>query len=309
MANAAGSFNVDVSDVPGNARGGGVQFNADGAQQLSFTDALRSGESSFQVSTSSSSNSEGDNSGEPASVASSTSSDASSSTSASSAVLSALSTVLISTTDTVAATSSSSSAPAAGGSGAGAGSNGSETRRKGGANQTDDEDLTPEEQLSLLSELSAKLEPYLRSSLLLLSRFSGILKALGMQPKFPVVLPWQAFLNFMIRPEPEADKADKGGGNDAKLPEKDIAPVMSMLEPPAALQNLGVVRGIRWEELIDQLAAAQVKDEANAPSYGYLAASVLACGVFQSDVRVPSRRARAAEKPRSNRRFPIPPRI
>jgi hypothetical protein len=48
-ANAAGSFNLDVGNVPGSARGGAVVLSANGSQEFSFTDALREGIISFQL--------------------------------------------------------------------------------------------------------------------------------------------------------------------------------------------------------------------------------------------------------------------
>jgi hypothetical protein len=49
-ANAAGTFNLDVGNVPGAARGGAVALNAGGSQEFSFTAALREGTSNFQLS-------------------------------------------------------------------------------------------------------------------------------------------------------------------------------------------------------------------------------------------------------------------
>ncbi len=49
MANAAGTFNLDVGNVPGSARGGAVVLSAGGSQEFSFTDALREGMTSFQL--------------------------------------------------------------------------------------------------------------------------------------------------------------------------------------------------------------------------------------------------------------------
>ena len=54
MANAAGTFNLDVGNVPGSARGGAVVLSAGGSQEFSFTDALRDGMTSFQLSLSNS---------------------------------------------------------------------------------------------------------------------------------------------------------------------------------------------------------------------------------------------------------------
>jgi len=48
-ANAAGTFNLDVGNVPGSARGGAVTLNAAGIQEFSFTDALREGMTNFQL--------------------------------------------------------------------------------------------------------------------------------------------------------------------------------------------------------------------------------------------------------------------
>jgi len=49
-ANAAGTFNLDVGNVPGSARGGAVTLNFGSSQEFSFTAALREGTSSFQLS-------------------------------------------------------------------------------------------------------------------------------------------------------------------------------------------------------------------------------------------------------------------
>ena len=50
MANLAGTFNLDVSNVPDSARGGAVTMAGGSSQIVSFTDALRSGGSQFEVS-------------------------------------------------------------------------------------------------------------------------------------------------------------------------------------------------------------------------------------------------------------------
>lgn len=47
MENAAGTFNLDVANVPATARGGEVQVSAAGASSEEFTAALRGGETSF----------------------------------------------------------------------------------------------------------------------------------------------------------------------------------------------------------------------------------------------------------------------
>jgi hypothetical protein len=53
-ANAAGTFNLDVGNVPAAARGGAVALNFGGSQEFSFTAALREGTSNFQLSLSNS---------------------------------------------------------------------------------------------------------------------------------------------------------------------------------------------------------------------------------------------------------------
>jgi hypothetical protein len=53
-ANAAGTFNLDVGNVPADARGGAVALNFGGSQEFSFTAALREGMNNFQLSLSSS---------------------------------------------------------------------------------------------------------------------------------------------------------------------------------------------------------------------------------------------------------------
>ena len=47
MENAAGTFNLDVANVPSTARGGEVQVSAGGVSSEEFTAALRGGETSF----------------------------------------------------------------------------------------------------------------------------------------------------------------------------------------------------------------------------------------------------------------------
>ena len=49
LANASGTFNLDVSNVPSTARGGGVQISANGVSSSEFTGALREGTTSFQL--------------------------------------------------------------------------------------------------------------------------------------------------------------------------------------------------------------------------------------------------------------------
>ncbi|MFI5461285.1 MAG: hypothetical protein ACHRXM_38265 [Isosphaerales bacterium] len=65
-ANAAGTFNLDVGNVPGSARGGAVTLTAGGSQEFSFTAALRDGTSNFQLSLSDSTDPAAESSTAPA---------------------------------------------------------------------------------------------------------------------------------------------------------------------------------------------------------------------------------------------------
>jgi hypothetical protein len=319
-ANATGTFNLDVSDVPGSATGGAVAFGASGASLSSFTEGLQSGATSFQITAESSSTGTGSTSndggggggsGSPSGPdGNAVASASSSATPTGAASLSLLATLLISgpetsSTSEVASSSSSSGAAAAGASGGGGASNGSETSRARPRSETSEAERALAETMDSLRKLGDAVQPYLKSSIQLLEELSGVLKALGVKPKFPVTVPWRSLLNLMNRPQTKVQHERPAAPVNPIRPAADAGADHGLPD-----DGPGVVQDLLWDLEIDGLLAerqlAPLPDENPEPTgaEAYLAASVLAVAAYQANLRLARRGPSIRPTSTRSRSFP-----
>ncbi len=300
MANAAGTFNLDASNIPSTARGGEVELSSSGSSSESLTSTLRenaNGEASFQFDLSSSQEqgggtSEGGGGGALVSAASS--------------ALAILSTGLVTPVALGGASSVTTiEGPEEGAAEAAAASTGTAGApvvtplpTKGGNTSGSDEDQPVPDLTS-----SGSLKPLVQSTLQfvkrVLNRASNLMNGMGMKPQSNMLQLWQGFVDALLRStnpqNPQGAANQEPARNQDQEQRAPVAPALRVPETPVldleAIDRVLKEKGIEEIMLQDDVLAAAPLEHENAPSTAdtYWATFVVAAALYQARLRIKAR--------------------
>lgn len=291
MANASGSFNLDVSNVPSTARGGQVQVSAAGSSSMELTGALREGTTSFQVQVTAS---EGGGSGSGGSEGG-----GGTVTAAAQTGLALLTTGIVGTpaalgplgsvTNETAETSGS----AATGS-ATTGTSGNAPVTTPLPNSTKTTDSSDEDPLVNQDDGLDALRPLIRSTLQLVKRMrarvSGVVNALGLGRRAPAIQLLGELIDALTRPA--ADAVGGEGAQRANDAPNGAAPAANAV--PAAVPADAETSFDALDRILQEPAAAGLiepqrnlaeREETADAIDAYWALAFLAAGAYQARLR------------------------
>lgn len=329
MANMSGTFNLDVGNVSDSARGGAVLLSSNSSQLFSFTDALRGGESGFELNAgdlvggTTPGNGDGSGNGNggggtpfgpsPApgetSVASAGTPGVSPAGALSQATTSLLATVLIG--GPLGATDSSSSSGVGGGPAAPAAANppggppgasaGNELvrSRSQGRSNVGNRALRDEVDDTTMARWAGYIKSTLQFVKSKLSR-TWIVKAMGMRQQSPVVLLWQGLLQALGRLKAQAAAAAAHAGQPAPAPGDAGAHAPAADRAPGPEKNNADMTGLPlWDQGVERLldrpdAVEELAADNPSGTYVYWASLIAAVQVGQASRHARVRRRLAA---------------